>query len=161
MNDVLHRRGAALSGLALTAAVALWWLGSSRLAMEDGADADRAAADALLALWLARGMAVALLGLRVGALQGWRPGAMATMALIAPAWPLLVLVWSASTLPPEQVMLAEMVLLAASLVLPLIGLGLLKLLRDAERAEPMATAAGALLAASVWLTRGLWALPWL
>lgn len=159
MNDVLGRRVAALTGLALAAAVALWWLGSSRLAIEDGADTDRAAADALLALWLARGMAVSLLSLRVGALHGWRPGAMAAMVLIAPSWPLMVAAWSASTMPFAQVMLTEMVLLAAGFVLPLVGLGLLKLLREAERAELVATAVGALMAASVWLTRGLWTLP--
>lgn len=159
MNDVLARRVSALSGIAIAAALALWWLGSSRLALDDGADASRPAADALHALWLVRAMALALLGLRVGALGGWRAGAAAGLVLVAPAWPVLVLAWSASAAPLAQVVLAELLLLAACGVLPLLGLGLHRLLRQASLAEATATLAGVALAAALWFTRGLWALP--
>lgn len=159
MNDALHRRLAVLTGLALAAAVTLWWLGSSRLDIEDGSDTSRTAVHALQALWLARGMALALLGVRVGAGQGWRPGAAATLGLIAPAWPLMVLAWSASTTPLAPVLLTELALLAAGLGLPLVGVGLRRMLPNAEHADAAATAAGTLLAATVWLTRDLWTLP--
>lgn len=159
MKEATARRLPALTGVALAAALALWWLGSSRLALDDGADASRPAADALQALWLARAMALALVGPRVGAVSGWRAGAAAGLALVAPAWPVLVLAWSASALPLAQVLLAELLLLAASAALPLLGLGLRRLLRQAPVAEAAATLAGCALMAALWSTRGLWTLP--
>ena len=51
--------------------------------------------------------------------------------------------------------LSEVVLLAAGLALPLIGLGLRRALRRADFAETVGTAVGIGLAASVWLTRGI------
>lgn len=150
---------AALSGLALAAAVALWWLGSTRLALDKGTDASRPAADALLTLWLVRGMVLAMLGVRVGTLRGWRAGAVEALGLIAPAWPLVVLSWSASTTPWTQVVLAEFVLLAAGVALPLIGLGLRRALRRVGLAELTGTAVGIALGALVWFSRGFWSLP--
>ncbi len=159
MNEALARRLAAMTGLAFAAAAALWWLGSTRLALDKGADASRPAADALQALWLVRGTALAMLGLRVGATRGWRAGAEAALGLIAPAWPVVVLVWSASTAAWTQVALAECLLLASGVVLPLLGQGLRFALRRVDLAETTATAVGAALAAAVWLARGLWTLP--
>ena len=158
MNGAPARRPAALTGIALTAALALWWLGSSRLALDDGADASRPAADALHALWLARAMVLALLSLRVAALHGWWAGASAGLALVAPAWPLLVLVWSASTVALLPALLNELVLLGTCLVLPLLGQALRKLLRPPAAAESAATLAGVALVAALWATRGLWTL---
>jgi hypothetical protein len=159
MNQALTRRLAAMTGLTLAAAVALWWLGSTRLALAGGSDASRSSADALQALLLVRGMALAMLSVRIGALGGWRAGAAVALALIAPAWPLVLLAWSASTTPLTQLALSESLLLAAGLALPLIGLGLRRALRQAEPAEVVATAVGVALAASVWAARGLWTLP--
>jgi hypothetical protein len=159
MSTATDRRLAAGAGLALAAAVALWWLGSTRLALDHGADASRSAADALQALWLARALLLATLGLRAGALQGWRGGSGAALALTAPAWPVVVLAWSASSASPAQAALAEAVLLAGSLALPLAGRGLQRLLPRAGFASVLATALGAALAAAVWLGRSLWALP--
>lgn len=159
MKDATARRLSALTGITLAAALALWWLGSSRLALDDGADASRPAADALHALWLVRAMALALLCLRVAAMSKWRAGAAAGLALVAPAWPVLVLAWSASALPLAQVLLAESLLLAACAALPLLGLGLRRLLRQAPLAEATATLAAVALVAALWFTRGLWALP--
>lgn len=159
MMELLDRRLAAVSGLAISAAVALWWLGSTRLALDNGSDASRPASHALLALWCVRGMALAVLSVRVAALRGWGPGAAAALGLVAPSWPLVVLAWSASTATLVQVVLAEALLLAAGLTLPLIGQGLRRTLRRADLAEATGTAVGSALAATVWLTRGLWTLP--
>ena len=158
MKEVRGQRLSALTGLVLAAAVALWWLGSTRLALDHGADASRSAANALQALWLARAMALALVGVRMGAWHGWRAGSAAALGLIAPAWPLLALVWSASRLAATQVLLAECVLLAACLALPAIGLFLRRGLRRAELVDVVATAAGAALLVPVWLARGDWSL---
>ena len=127
-------RPAAMTGLALAVAVAAWWLTSTRLALDHGTDAGRSAADALNALWLVRGMALAMLGVRAGALHGWRRGATAGLGLIAPSWPLVALAWSASATSLTQVALAELLLLAGSVALPLIGLFLRRSLRSAELA---------------------------
>ncbi|WP_088280807.1 hypothetical protein [Ideonella sp. A 288] len=152
-------RGAALSGLALTAAIAVWWLGSTRLALGTGADASRAAADALQALWLVRAMGLGLVGLRTGSLHGWGPGAAAAAAWVAPAWPLVLLAGSASSLPWARLALAEGLLLAAGAALPLVGQGLRRTVRRAGLAESVATLTSVALLAAVWLARGWWAAP--
>jgi hypothetical protein len=156
--DKRARRVSALSGITIAAALALWWLGSSRLALDDGADASRPAGQALHALWLVRAMVLALLSVRVAALHGWWAGAGAGLALVAPAWPVMVLAWSASTVPLVPVVLAEWLLLVACGALPLLGLGLRRLLRQAPLAEAAATLVGVVLVAVLWFTRGLWAL---
>ena len=158
MSEALVRRLSAISGLALAAAVALWWLGSTRLALDHGSDASRSAADALQALWLVRGMALALLCMRVSALRGWRPGAAAGLVLIAPSWPLVVLAWSASTVSLMHAALTELLLLTGCLALPFVGVGLRRALRQAELADVVGTAVGTVLAASAWLSRGSWTL---
>lgn len=159
MNDTPGCRLAVLSGLALAAALGLWWLGSTRLALEHGADAARSSADTLQAAWLMRGLVLPLLALRVGALHGWRTGAAGCLALVVCAWPLVVLAWSASAAPLSQLATIECLLLAAAVALPLLGRGLRRVMRRAELAELVATAAGLALAASAWLTRSAWSLP--
>jgi hypothetical protein len=148
-------RFAALTGLAVAATAAAWWLGSTRLAIDAGADAARNAADTLQALLLVRGMAVALVAVRVGARGDLRPGMVAAIAVIAPAWPLVLLAWSASSVGLVRVVLSELVLIVASLGLPLIGLSLRHWLRQAQLAAVAATGIGVALAASIWFTRGL------
>ena len=139
-----------MTGLALAAAIAVWWLGSTRLALDHGTDASHSAADALCALLLVRGMALAVLSVRAGALYGWRRGATAGLGLIAPSWPLVAPAWSASTTSLTQIALAELLLLAGSAVLPLIGLSLRRLLHSAELAVMAGTGVGAALAAALW-----------
>jgi hypothetical protein len=159
MSEAPARRAAAATGLTLAAAVALWWLGSSRIALDRGSDASRCAADALQALWVIRGMVLALLCLRLGALRGGRAGIAAALVLVAPAWPVAVLAWSASALPAALVVLTEGLLLAGCAALPWIGQGLRRVLPRADAAELAATALGTALAAAVWLGRALWSLP--
>lgn len=157
LNATASRRLATATGLALAAALALWWLGSTRLALDGGSDPGRSSIDALQAAWLVRAMALALLALRVGVWYGWRPGAAAALALIAPAWPIVLLAWSATAWPLVPVVLAECVLLAAGCALAWLGLGLRRALQRIELADLAATALGAALAAAVWFTRALWA----
>jgi len=152
------RHLAAMSGLALAAAVALWWLGSTGVAIDRGADAAQSAAEALYTLWLVRGLALAMLVPRAGTSSGWQPGAAVAMGLIAPAWPVLVLAWSASSVSWTQLALAEALLLAAGLALVPIGPGLHRALRSVDMAEAAATAVGVALAAALWWARGVWAL---
>jgi len=156
MNEAPAHRLAAMSGLALAAATAVWWLGSTRLALDHGTDAGAFADHALKALLLVRALALAMVSVRVGALRGWRPGVMAGLGLIAPAWPVVVLAWSAGTRSAIHVALAEVLLLAGSVALPMIGLGLRRLLRKAELAVVTATLLGTALMALTWVTRGFW-----
>jgi len=152
------RLGVAL-GLALTAATATWWLGSTRLALAQGQDTAGAAALAIEALWLARAMALPPLALRLGVLRGSRPAAANCAAFVAAPWPLLLLAWSASGLPTGRVVAAEVALLAGGLVVPLIGQGLRGVLRSTQLAATAGTAIGTILAAGLWLTRALWWSP--
>jgi hypothetical protein len=148
-----------MAGLALAAAVAIWWLGGTRLALDHGTDAARTAADALNALWLVRGMALPVLAVRAGTLYGWRRGATAALGLVSPSWPLVALAWSASATATTQVALAELLLLTGGAALPLIGLFMRRLLRRVELAVTVATAVGTALAAAWWVASGSWYLP--
>ncbi len=143
-------RSFAIAGVVVAGAVAAWWLGSSRLALDHGTDAGRSAGLALSALWLVRGVALAVTGIRAGALYGWRPAVHAGLALIAPSWPVVALAWSAGTAPATLVALAELSLLAASAALPAVGFLLTRLLRRAELAIVVGTAGGTTLAAALW-----------
>ena len=156
------QRGAsatALTGLALAVAIGVWWLGSARLALDHGTDAGRGAADALHALWLVRGMALSMLCVRAGALYGWRLGADAGLGLISPSWPVVALAWSASATSLTQVALAELLLLAGSAALPLLGLFLRRSLRRVELAVVAGSGVGAALAAALWAASGSGYMP--
>lgn len=159
MSEAPTHRGAAITGLALAAATAVWWLGSTRLALDHGTDADHNAIAALNALLLVRGTLLAMLCVRLGAVRGWRPGVIAGLGLIAPSWPLVALAWSASTAPLKHLVLAEFLLLAGCAALPLIGLGLCRSLRQAELAVIVGTGAATAFAASMWVTFDSWSVP--
>ncbi|MBL8315044.1 MAG: hypothetical protein JNK55_14960 [Rubrivivax sp.] len=158
MSDT-HGRLAALSGLLIAACVAIWWLGSTRLALDSAADASRAAAAALQLLWLARALVLVLQGLRIGALHGWRVGGVAALVMVAPAWPVVALAWSASNAAWTRVALGEALLVLAGPALALAGQGLRRLMRRVDLAEALATVLAATLATALWFTRGAWALP--
>lgn len=155
MTPAPSRRLAAVTGLALAAAVSLWWLGSTRLAVDDGSDASRIADEALQLAWLVRGMALAAIGIHMGTLQGFRSGAGDALGLIAPSWPLVAIAWTASTVSWAPMALAELALLAAGVALPLIGRGLHRALQRRELAGMMAMLLGAVLLAALWLSRSL------
>ena len=159
MNEAPAYRLDAMTGLALAAAIAVWWLGSTRLALDHGSDPSRCADEALQALLLVRVTALAIVSVRVGALRGWRPGLAAGMGLIAPSWPVVVLVWSAGTRSATYVALAEILLLAASVALPLVGLAFHRLLQKKDLAVISGTLLGLAFAASAWAARGLWLMP--
>jgi hypothetical protein len=148
----------ALIGVALAAAVALWWLGASRLALERGADAGRIAVDALDALLLARAMALALCsGSGAGGSAAWRAASGDALVLLAPSWPVAMLAWSASRVSATQLLAAEAALLAAALVLPGLAGALRRVLPRAEQAQLAGITLGACLAACCWLAHRCWA----
>jgi len=159
MTESLLNRMAVIAGLGLAAATTAWWLGSSHLALDRGMDATGTAANALYALLLVRGMALAVLSVRVGALRGWRPAVETGLGLIGPSWPVVLVAWSASAAPLTRVVLGEAVLLAGSIALPLIGVGLRRGLGQAELAVMTGTATGVALAPAIWLTRAAWVIP--
>jgi hypothetical protein len=149
----------ALIGVALAAAVALWWLGASRLALARGADTGRIAVDALNALLLTRAVALALcIGHGGGSTGSWAGGRGDALVLLAPAWPVAVLAWSASRVSAAQLLAAEAALLLAALVLP----GLAGALRRAwprdDQARLAGTTLGVALALGCWLSYRHWAL---
>jgi len=153
----MARRMATINGLAISAVIACWWLGSTRLALEDRSDASRAAADALMLTWLVRGIVLAMLSVRSGALRGWRPGLGEALALISPSWPVVVFACSASTVPWGHAALAELLLFAVGAALALIGHRLGNAMKRSDFADALAMTIGVALAATLWLLRSSWA----
>jgi hypothetical protein len=156
MNESLTRRIAALTGLALAAAVAAWWLGSTHVAIDHGADPGRSSAEALQIAWLARAMLVPAFTVRVGALRGWRSGAVAALALVVPSWPLVAVAWSASTASMVSVVVAESCLIVGAIALPALGHGLRRLVPRSELAEVLASVLGIVIAAAASLAMPAW-----
>ncbi len=159
MSNTLARRLAALTGLAISAAIACWWLGSSRLALDDRSDTGRAAADALMLTGLVRAIALSMLSLRGGVLRGWRQGSTEALALVSPSWPLVALAWSASTVPWSHAVLMELVLCAIGGVLALIGERVGTAIKQKEVADSLAVTIGVALAVTLWMTRSFWVPP--
>jgi hypothetical protein len=133
----------------------VWWLGSTRQALDHGQDSAGSAANILSALLLVRGMTLAVLSVRVGALLGWRQAVATGVGLIGPSWPLILVAWSASAIPFARVALGEALLLAGSVALPVIGL-LLRRWLPPRLAVMTGTTVGLALAALLWLTGGAW-----
>lgn len=150
-------RSATYGGLAIAIAIGAWWLGATRLALADGADTARIAADALSMLWFVRGAAVAVLATRAAAARGWTAGVAIALGVVTPSWPALALAWSASASSAMQVVLAEAALIAAALALPLVGAALRRLPK--VPAPPLGTACGVALAAALWMARPAWLPP--
>ena len=152
-------RLAALVGVALAAAAALWWLATSRLALERGGDAARAALGLLQALALARALALALWVPRAAVARGARAAALDALALAAQAWPVVALAAAASAPGVLHALPAEALLLIGCTVLPLIGTGLRRALPDVQQADAAALFTGAALAAALWFGHARWLLP--
>jgi len=156
MNETLVPRFAAISGLVVAAAFAVWWLGSARLAIDQGADAARSSADALRVAWLVRALLVPVLGMRVGAMRGWRGGAASSLAMVAPSWPVVAMAWSASAVALGQLLLAEGFLLVEALVVPMLGDGLRRVVPRSDVAEAIASTLGVVLAVALWVGHARW-----
>ncbi len=156
MNETFARRIAALSGLALAGVLAVWWLGSTRVAIDRGVDPGPRSTEILQMAWLARAMLVPALGVRVGALRGWRSGAASTLALVVPSWPIVALAGSASVVPLWALAFTECLLLAGAIALPAIGPGLRRVVPRADTAEALASMIGVVLAASVSFAYSAW-----
>jgi hypothetical protein len=156
MNAIVTQRMSVMIGLTLASVIAVWWLGSTRLAMVRTADSGRAAVDALYALLVVRGMVLAVLSVRLGTLRGWRIAVTAGLAVIAMSWPLVLLAWSASTAAFSIVLLGEALLAGAAAVLPVAGAGLRQWLRRPELASVVGTAIGVALIAAMWFYQGEW-----
>jgi hypothetical protein len=143
-------RLAAWSGLALTLVLAVWWLGATRRALDDGSDTARIGAAALQTLWLVRAVLLILGAVVAGALQGWRAGAIQGLMVLAPAWPLVALAGSASDTPWAWLLAAEALLLGLALALPGAGRLLRNMLRQPETAETVSVALGVALVLGLW-----------
>lgn len=158
MNETPMHRLAAWSGLVLAAAVGVWWIGSTRLALADSADPSRSAIAALHASYILRAMMLALTAPRIAATHGWRQSATQALLLCAPSWPPMTLAWAASTTALSSIALAEGLLLTSGLGLALAGHGLRHAVSRTDVAQLLATAGGATLAAAVWASRLAWTL---
>ena len=156
----LHRSssGLAIAGLIVTAVVATWWLGTVGLALPSSGNPERASAQAILALVLLRGLLLPAFGLPTGlrlARATW-PG---LLTMVAVAWPVVALAWSASEVTLHAVLAAEGALLALAVVIGALGTALAHLARErlsADATDIMATAAGLLVALGLWVTRQHW-----
>lgn len=148
----------ALIGVAVAAAVTLWWLGASRLAIARGADAGPVAVDALNALLLARAMVLALCIGHGGGSTGSSAARSDSLVLLAPAWPVAVLAWSASRVSAAQLLASEASLLLAALVLPGLAGALRRAWPGDDRGRLAGTTVGVVLALGCWLSYRYWAL---
>ena len=144
------RLGLAL-GLGATAAVAIWWLGASRITITGGTDAARFAGDALFALVLVRALLIAVLAPRAAAVGGYVAGLRLCLPLVCVAWPVAVLAWAASNEEVVRTVSAEIGLLAGAALAPLVGRALARTMKQGAAMEAMATGAGVLIACGLWL----------
>jgi hypothetical protein len=149
------RLGAAL-GIVIAAGVASWWLGATRLALEQSLDAGALADGALEAAWLARALVLGLLTPRLGTLGGFRHGAACGLAATAMAWPLVASAALAGAVDPLLVLAGEGALAALALAGAAAGRGLAAL--TGTYAAHLCTALGAALGAAAWLGADAWPL---
>jgi phosphoglycerol transferase MdoB-like AlkP superfamily enzyme len=120
-------------GLMLTVAIATWWLGATRIAIEQTATPETFAEQALFVLALLRAAMVALVALRTGLVLGYRSGVRASLPIVVVAWPLVTLAWAASTRTALQLLAVESALVVAALALPALGRGCAQVMRVPAR----------------------------
>lgn len=143
------RLGLAL-GIVAAAAVATWWLGSTRLLLAQGAPTAGAAATALAALWWTRALALGPLVLRAGALGGWRAATRAAWGFVAAAWPVVVVAGAASSLAWPRIALAEAVLACSTPVLAAAGEQIARRIEARQVAVVVTTTLGIAVTAVAW-----------
>jgi hypothetical protein len=146
---VNDRLGLAL-GVVAAAAVATWWLGSTRLLLAQGAPTAGAAAAALAALWWTRALALGPLVLRAGALGGWRAATRATWSFVAAAWPVVIVAGAASSFPWSRIALAEATLTCSTPVLAAAGERIARRIDAQPVAVVITTALGIAVTAVAW-----------
>jgi hypothetical protein len=157
MNDRLHARLGLLLGLIVAATAAVWWLGATRLAIEQSSSGAAAVAGSALAgLWLARAVILAPFALRAGALRGWWQGVAGSLAVVVAAWPVVLAATHAARAPVTAVLLGESALLLACGLLAAAGAALRVLLRPAGNALLVGTTLGGAIAAAAWIWGGAW-----
>lgn len=143
-------------GLVLAAAVSVWWLAATRIALATGTDAAALAGQALLVLGVARPMLVSVAGLRAAALAGPLDGIRAAMPVVTVAWPVVALAWLAGADRVAHTLLVEAALLGYALAVPVAGGLLARLTSRRAWLGPVATGIGVVLACGVWLLSDLW-----
>lgn len=151
-------------GLVPSAAVGTWWLAVEWLAVEHpGVSSLSEASDALEALWLCQLLCVVLFGPRLGAALGPRAAGSAFLMAIVIGWPLVALLWSATSLDARSALAAEAVLLASAYALPALGALLERTSRSDSGRDAIATLlslGSTVCAALIWRSRDQW-LAWL
>jgi hypothetical protein len=144
------RLGLAL-GLALAGAIAVWWLGASRVAIEGGVETSLLAGQALFVVGLLRGMLIAVLAPRSAAVGGYVAGLRCSLPVVTAAWPLVALAWAASNAGIALTLGLEAALVAGAAAASLIGRGLARGLKQGPAMEAIATAVGVSSACCLWL----------
>jgi len=149
------RSGWAL-GLVIVAATTVWWLASTRLALQSGAPSLLLADRALAGLALARAMVLCVFALRTGSLAPARSAIQAGLLLTAAAWPLVLLCWSAANVLPREVLAVELGLFVWAAILAVLGRAIARVLEAGGSAAAVSTSLGLLLACGLWLSRHHW-----
>lgn len=103
-------------GLLLAVAIGTWWLTASRIAIEQSADPAALAAQTILVLAITRAALILLVGARASATAGFSAGVRAAIAVAVVAWPLVMLVWVASSTRAIHALGIELALLATGLL---------------------------------------------
>jgi hypothetical protein len=144
------RLGLAL-GLSLATAIATWWLGASRVAIESGRDTALLAAQALFVLALLRSLLLTVSAPRVAAREGYAAGVRSALPVVTAAWPVVALAWAASTDSIARTLVVEIALLGVACVAPLPGYLLARWRPGRASNTALATLAGVVVACGVWL----------
>lgn len=147
----MHTRLGLALGMTLASAIAIWWLGASRIAIQGGADTALVAVRALFVLALLRAMLIAVIAPRVASTGGYATGMRTAIPLVTTAWPLVALAWAASIDSVARTALVEAALIGAAFVAPAVGHVLARQLKGRASTEPVATAVGIALACGIWL----------
>lgn len=157
MNEQLQTRVGLLIGLLIAATVGAWWLGATRILLDQAGTTTGIAAGALIGLWLARATVLSPFVLRAGAAQGARPALAASVALVLAAWPVVLAAWHASTVSASRLLLGELLLLGGGALLSFVGAALRTLFRSTRNALTIATMLGVACALATWT----WGADWM
>jgi hypothetical protein len=143
-------------GLLLATAIGAWWLAATRVALTVGGATTTLAGQALFVLSVARPMLLSVVGLRMAALGGLGAGLRTTLPVVLAAWPLVALVWLASTASLADTLTIEAAVLAYALLVAALGHGLCLALRAGRWPAAVTTLLGVALAGAIWLLSTLW-----